>query len=96
MKTYMHNSKLSAFLIMLCLVFSANTQAEDTKSRVMIGFKKGNDKSIEASLKASESEIHYHFSNLNVFAASVPQAALKGLKNRHPSYSVKSSGQFSG
>lgn len=66
---------------MLCSVVSANIQAENNKSRVMIGFKKGNDKSIEKTLKTSGADIHYHFSNLNVFAASVPQAALEGLQN---------------
>jgi hypothetical protein len=47
----------------------------------MVKYKPGSKTHVQQALKASGARVHYTFDELGVFAASVPEQALKGLRN---------------
>ncbi len=51
------------------------------KARVMVQFAPGKGAAVEQALKGAGAEFHYSFASLNVFAVSLPQAALAGIQN---------------
>lgn len=63
------------------LSLAATGAASADTSRVWVVFKDGKGPAVQQSLNAAGAKVHYTFSGLNAFAASVPTQALNGLQN---------------
>ena len=70
---------LSSLAFGLSLVASSALAADN--ARVWVVFKDGKGPAVQRSLDAAGAKVHYSFSELNAFAASVPAQALTGLQN---------------
>ncbi|MCU0486231.1 MAG: S8 family serine peptidase [Anaerolineales bacterium] len=68
---------------MIATLFGAAPAQADGKLRVFVEFAPGQKAAVEKALNAAGAEFHYSFDELNAFAVSVPEAALKGL-SRNP------------
>ena len=78
------NVLVGALATGLALMIAGSTAAAaDNKdaSRVMVKYKPGSKAQVQQALKASGARVHYTFDELGVFAVSVPEQALKGLRN---------------
>jgi subtilisin family serine protease len=72
-----------AILVMVFSLFGTAPAQADGKLRVFVEFSPGQKAAVEKALNAAGAEFHYSFDELNAFAVSVPEAALKGL-SRNP------------
>ena len=75
---------LTLLLITILVVTSTQTQSASALSdndsvRVMIKYKKGQKKAAKNTLTAAGAIIRYSFDDLNVFALTLPEAALEGI-----------------
>lgn len=76
---------LSLILALLVGLFGVSTVfAGSEKVRVMVQFAPGKGAAVERALKAAGAEFHYSFTDLDVFAVSLPQKALAGIQ-KNPS-----------
>ncbi|HVR82030.1 MAG TPA: S8 family serine peptidase [Luteimonas sp.] len=69
----------------LALMFSAGATPSQAGSpdanRVLVKFKHGNKAPVQAALRGAHATIHYSFDDIDTFAATVPAAALNGLRH---------------
>ena len=73
---------LALVVALLVGLFSVSAVfAGPEKARVMVQFAPGKGAAVEQALKGAGAEFHYSFANLNVYAVSLPQAALAGIQN---------------
>lgn len=72
---------MAVLVISLFNVNSVYSSSNTDKVRVMVQFAPGKGAAVENSLKAAGGEVHYAFAELNTFAVSLPEAALKGIQN---------------
>lgn len=61
-------------------VFGAST---DAPTRVWVEYQRGGNAAVQAALNQAGAKFHYHFADLDAFVVTVPENALRGLKN-HP------------
>ena len=72
---------MAAFALSLVNVNPVYSSSEKGKVRVLVQFTPGKAADVQKSLIAAGGEIHYAFDELRVFAVSLPEAALDGIKN---------------
>ncbi|MDH5632311.1 MAG: S8 family serine peptidase [Gammaproteobacteria bacterium] len=72
---------LSTSLLLLAGFQSASAAGNNPGERVWIHYNKGKAAQVQQQLGNANAKVHYHFSHINAFAASVPTGALSGLRN---------------
>lgn len=70
-----------ALALLAGLIGTSNAFAGAEKIRVLVQFAPGKGAAVERALKSAGAEFHYAFEDLQVFAVSLPQAALAGIQN---------------
>lgn len=70
-----------ALALLAGLIGTSNAFASAQKVRVLVQFAPDKSATVERALKSAGAEFHYAFEDLQVFAVSLPQAALAGIQN---------------
>ena len=79
MKRYVRSLAMVVVLLALVALASVPPLRADETERVLIEFAPGRAAAVRATLKAAGGSIHYQFDQLNLFAVTLPTAALDGI-----------------